>query len=99
MTNYKITTRARITNNTGGLIGYMEVGTLFTTGEWVKDGRLNIAVGRWIPVGTYEVVTVTPPPDVPPPVEPPIEKEVWRVMISHDGGVTWPYDKYFEEQP
>lgn len=55
--NYVTIVDTYIYNNQGLPMVLWKSGTPFTTGDWVKNGRLYLGPGlpnRWITVGTYE---------------------------------------------
>lgn len=103
MTNYITTQTAQLFNNSGMKVEVWPAGKPFSTGEWVKDGRLFLGTfndawkNRWIPVGTYKVAgEVTPPPDEPPPPTLPVGAIEQR-RYSLDDGATWSEWEYWKK--
>jgi hypothetical protein len=92
MANYITTKISQLYNNSGAKMEVWPVNHPFTTGEWVKDNRLYLGptlANRWIEVGDYKEVEVTPPPDdPPPPVNLPVGT-IQQTRYSIDNGVTW----------
>ena len=101
MTNYITTTIAQLYNNNGIKAETLPKDTPFTTGDWVKDGRLflgpDFLPNRWIPVGQYKMNdVVTPPPDDPPPPTLPVGA-IQQTRFSVDDGVTWSDWEYWKK--
>jgi len=70
--NYIVTKATPIYDNNGKPVTNWQVGKTFTTGGYIKNGMLYLGtngenVNRWIPLGTYQLNVVTPPPVDPPP--------------------------------
>jgi hypothetical protein len=70
--NYIVTKATPIYDNNGKPVTNWQVGKPFTTGGYVKNGMLYLGtngenVNRWIPLGTYKLNEVVPPPPVDPP--------------------------------
>lgn len=70
--NYIVTIATPIYNNDGKPVANWQVGKTFTTGGYIKNVMLYLGtngenINRWLPVGTYKLNEVTPPPVDPPP--------------------------------
>ena len=100
MANYVTIKISPLYNNSGARMETWPANQPFSTGEWVKDGRLYLGpnlANRWIDVGNYRVIEAPPPTTDPPP--PATVDSIINIRKSRDGGVTWYESKYYEEIP
>jgi hypothetical protein len=100
MTNYITITAAQLYNNNGVKMEVLPKDTPFTTGDWVKDGKLYLGPAipnRWIPVGTYEENETVPPPVDPPPPPSLPDGTIQQIRYSQDEGVTWTDWEYWRK--